>query len=129
MSYERFDIKTYSNEFIYLGDFSGTDPSAFTGYQEVAARLDALILTTTSPTDIPLELGVVFSSTYTPYGQIVVPALAGTVGVPAVDAVVLLAPPSIGAFIAAAKNFFYVRCVTPLATGDLLLGVSFGGTF
>jgi hypothetical protein len=129
MGFERFEEHTLANESYYADNTSGTTFQGVTGSHPEPYRIDAFIFTSNSASPQDVEIGIHIGPLTYPLGQITVPALAGTPGVPAVDAVAALAPPSIGAFLIEPLRTLEARQVTALTGGDVVLGFTMGGTF
>jgi hypothetical protein len=127
MGFSPFDEREYSSNQYYADNSTGDTFYYLAGNTVMVERVDAIVVTNTSTSDQILELGLKPGGVVYPLGQVTIPALAGTPGVPPVDLVAALAPPSIGAFIVQRGATLQLRQVAALTGSDVVTAVTFGG--
>lgn len=129
MGVSTFDEHSVQTDQLFLDSTTTTVFQAISGFPDADNRIDCLLLTSNSATPHVVELAMDIGGLKVPLGQVTVPALAGTPGVPAVDAVALLAPAAVGGFILQAGHNLFGRVTVTLTGGDTILGLAMGGKF
>jgi len=111
-----------------LNAASGTTPVAVMSESVLRGRLDHIILSSTSAEDEIVQLYVRYSAANYLMGEITVPALAGTPGIPCVDLVPVQWDGCDGLQLSSMNT--YCIAVNPALTGGETINfVTFGGVY
>ena len=127
MGFSIFDERELVNDSYYADSSTADAFYQIGGHSVFAERIDAFLLSSNSASDQIVEVGIKVGALTYPLGQVTVPALAGTIGVPVLDAVLALAPLALGAIIVQKGSGFMVRQTVTLTGSDAILGVTIGG--